>query len=1219
MEIGALFATRVEEKIDPVIKVAETGDERKLAAEIGSYVVTPLIEQYLDDYLEHYTDTFLAQTTEIGVWISGYFGSGKSHLAKIMALLVENRMLQGNFACERFGARVPPDAPRRGSILRSLARMQQCDTQVLAFNLNSLVGSQDQSLPGLLLSQYYLARGYSNNLIYARVIEAELDRQGKLDVLHAAVESRAHKPWAEIQRNLAFYRRYLYEAVCEIAPELFPTTSDVERAMKEAEQGEIYNVEFLVETVLTDLRAREQALRKPQRILLVLDESGQWIENNAGRLAKLQAFVETAAEKGQGKIWVIVTTHGDMGSIYKEARALEGDMKKIEGRFRFKPALTTENIELVLEDRLFKKTLAGHRELEQMYGQRGGVLRGLGELANTSQTLPACTPERFAVYYPFFPYQVHLIPEIVKSLRSRGGRGEQMSGSTRTLLAITQDILRAGRRAYLDAPVGTLVSFDEVYHNLVGEGEVSPDVRTEISRIRQVVPGATGLTHRVAEVLYLVRELAYIPRTKDNLARLLAESVEDDLPTVIARLEPELERLRRAKLVAQIGEEYEFLTGERRTFEEEVSTVEAQYRQQDRERGMQKHFIHDSGKKHWRAWLGSDTVRFHDQDFNIKLVVDEGFVPGTQGHVTLHLVTPLQAFVGVALADLENRSLQPDAQQTIFFLCGRVPGYDQALTRFLAMREVLDNWKGDPHKSEEARKLAQERELNDLPKLEAKVLAGIKDGLRAGYVVFRGASRTLAVSLGQNPGDALRADMATFWPALFPKYDKVPVRVRNDQKAIMDVLSGAGTLPVEVKSLRLYDKAGSLDLNSPLLNELRMKLNAEQAAGRRVLGRALTEAFEAPPYGWDPNAVRVGVAALVRAGAVKVLINKKPYTNPTDRDLVDALRVSKNFDRAELVLEEVDVPPDVLTETRTFLIHLAKRRNIDETPAALSEVAGELAGRLLNQASTVRTWASGAGFPLGEDFVEGEEAWHDVQALANPLHRVRELATDHVRLEKGYHAIEAHAEFQAKQATPFKEMADLKSRLEAIEHRLPLEGVEGLRLFLSEYREAYRQAAFTEGETWKKLQSLREQALLTLKPLLEGWRDEARRQLNEALERLPDDVTQQALEPGLYDTLAQPLLALREGLSAESLPARVAALPEQAAQAIRRLGVELQRQAAALKPEPVAPTRQVQLLRSSDVTSVTRVTTPEEWDALQAKLDERVRALLAEGYIVELL
>ena len=406
--------------------------------------------------------------------------------------------------------------------------------------------------------------------------------------------------------------------------------------------------------------------RSQQRLLLVLDESGQWIEDDQGRLSQLQALVEEAAIKGQGKLWVIVTTHGDMGSIYKEARALEGDMKKIEGRFRFKPALTTENIELVLEDRLFKKTIAGRQQIENLYETRGsGLLRGLGELANvTSRTLPACTKEKFATYYPFFPYQVHLIPEIVKALRSKGGRGEQMSGSTRTLLAITQDILRAGRRKYLDEGLGALVSFDELYNNLSGEGEISPDVRTELSRIKDTVPGATALTPRVAEVLFLIREVPFIPRTKDNIARLLVETVDDDLTTVLARVEPELTRLMSSGLVARIGEEYEFLTGERRTFEEEVTTIEQQYMQQDRERGLKDNFVQEPGKNHWRRWLDSDVVTYREQEFYFKPVIDGFAVSGSKGDVTLKLYTPL-SLGRVTLDDLENQSLRSDEQSTL--------------------------------------------------------------------------------------------------------------------------------------------------------------------------------------------------------------------------------------------------------------------------------------------------------------------------------------------------------------------------------------------------------------------------------------------------------------------------------------------------------------------------------------------------------------------------
>jgi hypothetical protein len=131
LKLGDIFETKVEEKIDPVVKVSEVQDEPKLAAEIGSYVVTPLIEKYVDDFLEHYTETFRKHTTEIGAWISGYFGSGKSYLAKILALLVENRLLQGHSVIKRFEPRIPSGAPRRTSIVSNLQRIDQCSTHGL--------------------------------------------------------------------------------------------------------------------------------------------------------------------------------------------------------------------------------------------------------------------------------------------------------------------------------------------------------------------------------------------------------------------------------------------------------------------------------------------------------------------------------------------------------------------------------------------------------------------------------------------------------------------------------------------------------------------------------------------------------------------------------------------------------------------------------------------------------------------------------------------------------------------------------------------------------------------------------------------------------------------------------------------------------------------------------------------------------------------------------
>ena len=315
MQIRDTFQTHIEEKIEPVIKVGDRQDQSKLAAEIGRFVVTPTIGKYLDDFLEHYTDSVRVNTSEIGVWISGYFGSGKSHLGKIATLLVENPVLDGVTAAKRFESRIPPDSDRRSALIRNLARVPQCDSRILAFNLNTLADSKATPLPRILLSQWYIAKGYGGNVLYARVIESEVDKRGKLKELHEAVSKASGKPWAEIVHNLGFYSKALYQAACEVVPDAFHKPEDVAAAIKNAEKGELFNVKFLVQTILEDLKEQERLTGRPARIVLLLDESGQWIEDSGERLSQLQALVEEAAEAGRGKIWVMVTTHEDMGSI----------------------------------------------------------------------------------------------------------------------------------------------------------------------------------------------------------------------------------------------------------------------------------------------------------------------------------------------------------------------------------------------------------------------------------------------------------------------------------------------------------------------------------------------------------------------------------------------------------------------------------------------------------------------------------------------------------------------------------------------------------------------------------------------------------------------------------------------------------------------------------------------------------------------------------------
>ncbi len=1215
--IGDIFEMRVAEKIDPVIKVGDTGDEGRLASEIGSYVVTQSIEKYIDEFLDHYTDTFRKQTEEIGVWISGYFGSGKSHLAKIVALLVADRMLVGTTATKRFEGRIPSDAQRRASISRELAIVPRCSTQVLAFNLNTLADSRSTPLAKLLLGQYYQSRGYCSNVLLARVIEQEMDRLGRLAAFREQASAAVKRPWDDIRSNTGFYTKLLYDAACKVAPEVFATRDDVDKALRNAESGDLVNIQFLVRTIVDDLAKREAAERKPQRMMLVLDESGQWIEADGHRLAQLQALVEEAALQGQGRIWIVVTTHEDMGAIYAGAQALRPDMKKIEGRFRFKWSLTTENIEQVLENRLLRKGVAGRDAVGRAFDEAPGAIRGLGELANVDgRRLPACDRERFVATYPFLPYQVYLVPDILKGLRSKGGRGEQLSGSTRTLLAITQDILRVGRRPYLDRPVGDLVSFDEVYGNIC-DSEVAPEVRRELQRIEEVVPGATERTRRVAEVLFMLREVPYVPRTPENLARLLAQTTSDDLPALAAAVRGELDLLQKARLVARIGEESEFLTGERRTFEDEVGTVAAELKTPELEAGLTRFFVYDTQAKanNLRGIMGFERVPYKGGEFEFKASMD-GVMAFRDGHVEVRIESPLRVMLhGTKIDELVNRSLLPDEARTVFVLCERVSGFDQDLRRFLAMREVVAKWKGDVHKSDESRRLADERESGDLRRLEKRISDALKESLRNAWTAFRGTSRAMTARPGQPAGDGLRAELVQHWPSVFPHFEKVPVRIVQEQRAVMDVLAGRTDLSADVRTLRLYEAGGAVNQAAPVIDAIRVFLAARQARKDRTYGRDLLAAHEAPPFGWDPNAVRVGVAACVRAGIVRLVVAKVPRTNPADDELQRALRDSREFDRAEIQLEEVSLDPQMLEDVRKLLLRISGRGKIDETPAALHEVMGEFGTIRNDQAHAIAKWAEDARFPLPGAFAEARDAFESVLALTNPVHRIREIHVRRDPLAVGSKVIQGLHDFHERLRPVFAELRDLAASISAMEYRLPVDG--GARRFLAEWTAAVERANVSDTEVWKTLQARGREAEVEIRAQVTAWRDEARTKVARAVENLPVLLSQLGLPADAGMTARASLNEFLARVDTETDAARVASLPDRANALTESVAADLRREADRRRPPP-PPGRGVKRVRMADIAPSRRVTSFPEWGNVRDAIDERMRELLDGTTDVEL-
>ena len=359
-----------------------------------------------------------------------------------------------------------------------------------------------------------------------------------------------------------------------------------------------------------------------------------------------------------------------------------------------------------------------------------------------------------------------------------------------------------------------------------------------------------------------------------------------------------------------------------------------------------------------------------------------------------------------------------------------------------------------------------------------------------------------------------------------------------------------------------------------------------------------------------------------------MLLNKKPFTNPADQELQDALRVSRSYDKVELVLEEMDVSPDLLTEIRGLVIKLTGRRKIDETPAAISAEVEILATDLLAKAGKVVLWAEPAGLPLAGDFTEGVEVFQKILSLANPVHRVNEIATSKSRLQAYCDAIRAHDSFVEKSGKAFTDLRVAATALGALEYRLPSKG--GCIAFLSQWNGAIAGVEIISPEAWKGLVNAKAIADHELRGLQGEWRARAKQLAEEAVTRLPSDLAAAALPSAEFqETLSTPLQSFLATVDAESELARIAALPDRAARLINELvaAIELEAKRRAPSPDPAKPaqpgitptkTKPIKRVRVADVVKAVLIEDKEQWDLVRDRLDETVRKELSSGNSVEL-
>ncbi|MCB0161305.1 MAG: hypothetical protein KDD83_24390, partial [Caldilineaceae bacterium] len=192
MQIRDIFATQIREKIEPVVKVADRAPA-VVKSELANLVVTPQWERHLHRVLDAYVDAADRENEQgIGIWISGFFGSGKSLLMKVLGILLEGGELQGQSVHDIFVSRLPADSPDRRDIERFLTVIRRrLTTTAVGGNLHSMLADAEDRLPLIAFKLFATQRGYTHNWPFAWAVEYQIDAQGKSEAFRTRAAEAA--------------------------------------------------------------------------------------------------------------------------------------------------------------------------------------------------------------------------------------------------------------------------------------------------------------------------------------------------------------------------------------------------------------------------------------------------------------------------------------------------------------------------------------------------------------------------------------------------------------------------------------------------------------------------------------------------------------------------------------------------------------------------------------------------------------------------------------------------------------------------------------------------------------------------------------------------------------------------------------------------------------------------------------------------------------------
>ena len=556
MKIQSMFKKRIDRPINGVIKVMQTDDENR-KQELEEYVITRELRRHFGSFYDNYEKSIDGPTDKMGVWISGFFGSGKSHFLKILSYLLANEEVEGKRAIDYFEEKFDYD-PYRYDMMK---RISKTPTQVILFNIDakSPMGKDQDAILRVFTKVFYEHCGYYGDDMKVASFERFLDGQGKLEAFKSAFEEINGDTWENTREAFAFWEDDIVEALTRV-------TDISDQTARNWFNGE-ETAELSIDRLAREISEYVQRQAPGFHLIFLVDEIGQYIGDNSGLMLNLQTVVEELGSKCAGKVWVIVTSQEDIDSV---THVKGNDFSKIQGRFNTRLSLSSASVDEVIKERILSKTDEAAALLRLVYHQNASAMRNLFtfDKNNTVADLKGYSSEdEFVESYPFVPYQFKLLQDVLVQVRKHGSSGKHLSGGERSMLSAFQEAAQKEMEQDENSFVPFYRFYDTVHTFLDGA------IRRVIDRADTAASKGDGLKSQdvdVLKLLFLIRYVDGIGPNIENLATLMIDNIHADKITMRRAIQESLDRLVQENYVSRNGENYLFLTDEEQDINRDI-------------------------------------------------------------------------------------------------------------------------------------------------------------------------------------------------------------------------------------------------------------------------------------------------------------------------------------------------------------------------------------------------------------------------------------------------------------------------------------------------------------------------------------------------------------------------------------------------------------------------------------------------------------------------